>query len=82
VAARLGVSPPRRIAHVAERLHLSEVSVWRRIRPGTIPAVRLSRAGRGAFRVPEHELKASLDEGPSVSREDGPSLLQDPRTTG
>jgi excisionase family DNA binding protein len=48
------------VADVAERLQLSEVSVRRKIREGTIPAVRLSRAGRGALRVPEHELEAWL----------------------
>jgi excisionase family DNA binding protein len=49
------------IAQVAERLQLSEVGVRRKIREGTIPAVRLSGAGRGALRVPEHELEAWLD---------------------
>ena len=58
------------IAHVAERLQLSEVSVRRKIREGTIPAVRLSRAGRGALRVPEHELEAWL-AGRHVARDGG-----------
>jgi hypothetical protein len=35
--------------------------VRRKIRDGTIPAVRLTREGRGALRVPEHELRARLD---------------------
>jgi excisionase family DNA binding protein len=50
------------IAQVAERVELSEVSVRRKSREGTIPAVRLSGAGRGALRVPEHELQAWLDD--------------------
>jgi excisionase family DNA binding protein len=49
------------IAQVAERLQLSEASVRRKIRDGTIPAVRLTTHGRGALRVPEHELRARLD---------------------
>ena len=44
------------VAQVAARLQLSEVSIRRKIRDGTIPAVRLSTAGRGPIRVPEHEL--------------------------
>jgi excisionase family DNA binding protein len=53
---------PLTVAEVAERLQRSEVSVRRKIRDGTIPAIRLSRAGRGALRVPEHELEDWLDD--------------------
>jgi excisionase family DNA binding protein len=49
------------VAEVAACLHLSEVSVRRKIRDGTIPAVRLSRRGRGALRVPEHKLEDWLE---------------------
>jgi excisionase family DNA binding protein len=35
------------VAQVADRLQLSEVSIRRKIRDGTIPAVRLTRQGRG-----------------------------------
>jgi excisionase family DNA binding protein len=49
------------VAQVADRLQLSEVSVRRKIREGTIPAVRLTRDGRGALRVPEHELEDWLE---------------------
>ena len=49
------------VAQVADRLQLSEVSVRRKIRDGEIPAVRLASAGRGAVRVPEHELDRWLE---------------------
>ncbi len=49
------------IKQTCELLQLSEVTVRRKIRDGTIPAVRLTREGRGALRVPEHELRARLD---------------------
>ena len=49
------------VKQTCELLALSEVSVRRKIRDGTIPAVRLTREGRGALRVPEHELRARLD---------------------
>ena len=48
------------IADVAERLAISELTVRRRIAPGEIPAVRLSRRRRGAVRIPEDELDAWL----------------------
>lgn len=46
------------IKQTCELLQLSEVTVRRKIRDGSIPAVRLTREGRGALRVPEHELRA------------------------
>jgi excisionase family DNA binding protein len=49
------------VAEVADQLHLSEISVRRKIRDGTIPAVRLARHGRGPIRIPEHELHRALD---------------------
>jgi excisionase family DNA binding protein len=49
------------INQVCELLQISEVSVRRKIRDGSIPAIRLTREGRGALRVPEHELRARLD---------------------
>ena len=49
------------VKQTCELLALSEVSVRRKIRDGTIPAVRLTLEGRGALRVPEHELRPRLD---------------------
>ena len=49
------------VDQVCDLLQLSEVSVRRKIRDGTIPAVRLTTHGRGALRIPEHELRARLD---------------------
>jgi excisionase family DNA binding protein len=50
------------VTQVAEQLQLSEVSVRRKIRDGTIPAIRLTAHGRGALRIPEHELHAQLND--------------------
>jgi excisionase family DNA binding protein len=49
------------VKQTCELLGLSEVSVRRKIRDGTIPAVRLTTHGRGALRIPEHELHAQLE---------------------
>jgi excisionase family DNA binding protein len=58
------------VKQTCDLLALSEVSVRRKIRDGTIPAIRLTRHGRGALRVPEHELRARLD-GQHVVRDGG-----------
>jgi excisionase family DNA binding protein len=49
------------VKQTCDLLGLAEVTVRRKIRDGTIPAVRLTRHGRGALRVPEHELHARLE---------------------
>ena len=54
------------VKQTCDLLQLSEVSVRRKIAAGTIPAIRLTTHGRGALRVPEHELRARLDGQPVV----------------
>jgi excisionase family DNA binding protein len=53
------------VARVAEMLAVSELTVRRKIAEGEIPAVRLSRAGRAAVRIPADGLDAWLRSVPA-----------------
>ena len=50
-------------AEVARRLRQDRATIYRKIRAGVLPAVRLND-GRGALRVPEDELAAWLYSDP------------------
>ncbi len=47
------------VREVARRLRLSDLTVYRRVWDGTLPAVRLSE--RGALRIPAAELERLLE---------------------
>ncbi len=53
-------TPPRllTIAEVAERLRVSRQTVWRRVRDGSIPAVRLGDVPHSPLRIDERALMA------------------------
>jgi excisionase family DNA binding protein len=50
------------VAEVAERLRVTEITVYRKIRNGQLPAHRLAGNGRGSLRIAESELHDWLDD--------------------
>src|SRR3954447_16603147 len=48
------------VDEVAELLRQDRATIYRKVKLGTIPAIRLMSEGRGALRIPEDELRAWL----------------------